>query len=254
MSRLVTHGKTDSQIAGNHGKRLSALERATALQTTQSRFWAGGGAGLRDALAVLAGGAPLLLKAQNFELTDAATGDIVNAQTGPSMTSGRREYLAVFWPGGPMSGIAFVQTQSGAYTDSSGVSGVQLLAKNSSGDPLTSATTVIVPVAGSSVQSSSMWKATNGLVTRNFGPNLSLAAGIYYVEFFYFETAQTTVPQIAGFRSPSTDPVFGGTGNFFVPDGFPMFGVLDSQTTLGTGNITLSTLTAAQNIHWVGLF
>jgi hypothetical protein len=215
--------------------------------------WALGGEGLREALFVMAG-VQRGLKAQNYEPWGA--GNLTASKLTVVLTSGRRVYEAIYWPGGLFTGYLWLQGVVGSYTDAGGASGFQLMGGSSAG-PVTSSTTTLTVITGSNRTSTSIFKGSVSLRNTTVTP-FYLPAGIYYVNFMWFSTATTTTPELVGLVGGP----FGATGDLFnnagvmAPSGFFIHGVRDSQSALAASTEAISNLdlTATNGPWWVGLY
>jgi len=231
MSKTLTHGKTDAQVTGDHARRIQAVERNLSLE--QARY---GIPALRDRL-FLAAGASRGEQCRNYEPGFAAN----NLTPG----SGARRYMAVYWPGGVVTGMTFILSTVGVYTDATPNSGGALYSYD--GTTLTRQAT-----------QPQKWDATfsAGLNRLQWALPVNLVEGVYYVAIEYFESAHTTVPQFAA--AAANDPsVWGGDVNQDAsPSAWPlMFSSSGASgqlpTSIGSAALTTNSGTV---LPYVGLY
>ena len=218
----------------------------TRLQGTGPAY---GGDALREAMFTMAG-QTRTLKAQNFPLWYPQLTTVGESV----MTSGRNEYMAIYWPGGVPTGIVWVTAVAGSYTDATPNSGFQLLGGGAAA-PVTSATTTLTRITNSNTPAApaAMWNTAVGQNNKAFAGSVpSLAAGIYYVNFFYVASAATTVPELAGITTTNAD--YWNEAGYGSPTGYPIFATKAADTALQSSVLISGLTTTAFNFHWCGLY
>lgn len=232
MSKTLTHGKTAEQVTGDHARRIQAIERNLSLE--QARY---GIPALRDRL-FLAAGVQRGEQSRNFEP------GLANGVAAPG--SGVTQYMAIYWPGGVNTGMTFLLTTIGVYTDTSPNSGGAVYSYD--GTTLTR----------QAVQQQK-WDSTFsvGLNRLQWGIPVNLVEGVYYVAVRYFNTSVTTGPQFGSANSADSS-IFGGDTN---QDATPANWPLLFRSTGATGQLPATISSAAAgaagalaNLLYIGLY
>jgi hypothetical protein len=247
--RLATPTTGDMHFDTTTGAKGLAVYDGSDYVHMPKSWYASGGEGLRDAMFALAA-VNTRVRAQNFPMWGAIAPG--NSQ---ALTNQRLVYLAVYWPGGSCTGIDWIQSVVGSYTDSTPHSGVQLLGGSSTG-PLLSTTTTVTRITGSNATSASIWKGSAGHRVKDFtGGPITLAAGIYYVNLFWFQTANTTSPELSGMAATGNDYVNDAsqTQALLAPVGFPLVGTVASAGDLLASDTIATWVLTTTNVPWVGL-
>ena len=230
MSKNLTHGRSPEQRTANHEKRLLAIERKLATLDAIEGIPA-----LRDAL-YAAAGVVRNERCRNF--------DPAFATTSFAISSGSRRYNAVYWPGGPCTGMTTIITQVGNYTDATPNSGAALYTTD--GTTLTQA-----------AANARKWTLALGEqeVPWAGGP-FTLDPQILYVAVEYFQTAVVTVPQWAGNNVIDATIWGGDTNNDLTPAGWPIMFQQTGAASPLPASVAISSLTvgASVNVHYCGLY
>jgi hypothetical protein len=260
--RLASPTAGDLQFDPSTGAGSISVYDGSAYNRMPRDDWARGGEGLRDAMWAMAASTSGRFKAQNYPIwgIPGASSD----STSLGLTNTRNYYLAIYWPGGNCTGVDWIQSINGSYTDTGPAhSGWQIMG-GSATTPVISSTTALTRITGTnnvlaSNPSGGAFSSGTGHRTRDFsGGVVNMPAGIYYVNFFWARTAVTTIPQLQGMSISGADYVNDNTttNSRFTPAGFPM----QMATAGGSGDadlvtpVTISTLnTTTTNVLWVGL-
>ena len=152
--------------------------------------------------------------------------------------------MAVYWPGGPCTGMTTIITQVGNYTDTSPTSGAALYTTDG---------TTLTRVAANTRK----WTLPVGeqQVAWVGGP-FTLDPQVLYVAIEYFETAHVTLPRF-GCASVIDATIWGGdTNNDLTPANWPLMFSFSGATGQLPATFSISSLTvgSAVNMPFVGLF
>lgn len=231
MSKTLTHGKNDAQITGDHARRIQAVERNLSLE--QARY---GIPALRDRL-YIAAGAARGEQSRNFEP------GLAHDQI--TLASGGSRWCACYWPGGTTTGMTFVLSTVGVYTDTAPNSGGALYSYD--GVTLTRQAT-----------NPQKWDVTfsTGINRLQWNLPVNLVEGIYYAAFRYFNTSVSTVPTFGG-TTASDGSIWGGDPN---ADATPANWPLQFTASGATGQLPATqsagvlVVGSATTLPYVGLF
>lgn len=190
MSRTLTHGKTAESVSADHARRLQAVERNLSLE--QARY---GIPALRDRL-FLAAGLSRDEMCRNFEPGF--------SNTTATMGSGASRYCAVYWPGGTCTGMTFILSTVGSYSD---------LTPNSGGALYSYDGTTLTRIAAQPQKWATANYPTAGFNRLQWAIPVYMVEGVYYAAMRYFATGTpTTTPAWATAQS-ADGTVWGGDVN-----------------------------------------
>lgn len=181
-----------------------------------------------------------LLKAQSYPIES-------RIDAGSTMTNGSLRLIAVWWPGGIMTGMMLFQTVQGVYTDNGSAVGLYSF----DGTTFTRLSTTAAAGTFKNVANAFYKK----LFASGSGFPKYMAAGIYYVALLYSQSAVVTAPDLAtqaaaGVLTNIWDDLNGDVN----PSHWPLIATLAGQTSLPTSTTYAAVSTNPNNLAWCGLY
>lgn len=178
-----------------------------------------------------------LLQAAGFVLKGYPPYMILGSNSTAALTTGSCYFIPIWVPvTTTLTGVKVNIVTNGAYT-ASNFNGVGLMTLSGG---------TLINVAASS-NTGTAWSSGTGVSTIPFTSTYSAAAGLYYIELVYSESAQTTQPllQSGGSTQITFPTVFFGSNHFW--------GFTSGNTSLPT-SLALSSLTSLSNLSYAGVY